>query len=211
MKCSVMFSAGLDSTTLWYELSRKGERPRGIYINAGQLSNECQRYFARQHSLALDLPLDVVESPTALDGLTLPPHNRMTEFDTLGGGCSDSCRSLTEAAILAASANSEVLYTGYTAEDNTRLPRLSRMIELAAEMVGINTGNHSFRIAAPYIGLTKAQVVQKGAELNVPLDMTWSCLWGGEAQCGQCVRCKERMEAFQTAGIKDPTKYRHNL
>jgi hypothetical protein len=44
--------------------------------------------------------------------------------------------------------------------------------------------------------------------LGVPYEDTWSCYEGGEIHCGLCGTCNERKEAFQLAGVPDPTKYR---
>jgi 7-cyano-7-deazaguanine synthase len=208
MRYSIMISAGLDSTTLWYDLIKQGKKPRGIYINAGQASHDNQRYLSRTLSLRLDLALDVVEANRVFEGLTQPPHSRVAEVAETMLGCGDSCASLTIASILAATGGSEVLFTGYTAEDKDRLPKLGRMLELVGEVVAINTGNTAFRVEAPYINTTKADIVQKAQSLEVPLELTWSCLWSGEFQCGECLRCKERRAAFSISRIKDPTQYR---
>ncbi|WP_425601335.1 7-cyano-7-deazaguanine synthase [Bradyrhizobium ontarionense] len=116
--------------------------------------------------------------------------------------------SLTTASLLAATSGSEVLFAGYTMEDKARLPQLGRMLELAGEMVGINTGNASFRIEAPYLAMNKAEIIQKARSLQVPLDMTWSCSWSGELQCGECPKCQERRAAFAKSKVQDPTRYR---
>ena len=46
-------------------------------------------------------------------------------------------------------------------------------------------GNSS-SIEAPLVSRTKAQVVRKGLELNVPYEMTWSRYEGGSMPCGVC-------------------------
>lgn len=63
------------------------------------------------------------------------------------------------------------------------------------------------RIFAPYTGLTKAQIVERGAALGVDYSLTYSCYKGGERHCGRCGTCVERKEAFQLAGVEDPTVY----
>ena len=60
------------------------------------------------------------------------------------------------------------------------------------------------RIEAPFVSWTKAQVVRKGLELNVPYEMTWSCYEGGEKPCGTCGPCRDRIAAFEANGVKDP-------
>ncbi|MFM9016174.1 MAG: 7-cyano-7-deazaguanine synthase, partial [Verrucomicrobiota bacterium] len=50
-------------------------------------------------------------------------------------------------------------------------------------------------------------IVRRGAELDVPFSLTWSCYVGGERHCGKCGTCVERKEAFRLAGVADPTDY----
>lgn len=62
-------------------------------------------------------------------------------------------------------------------------------------------------IAAPYTHLSKADIVKRGAKLGVDYGETYSCYRGGEHHCGTCGTCSERREAFREAGIPDPTEY----
>jgi len=66
---------------------------------------------------------------------------------------------------------------------------------------------HRIRIVRPFIAMTKTDIVRLGAELGVPFERTWSCYKGGRLHCGRCGTCVERREAFQTAGVHDPTTY----
>ena len=59
----------------------------------------------------------------------------------------------------------------------------------------------------PFVDWTKADIARRGAELAIPFDLTWSCYKGGELHCGRCGTCIERREAFDLAGVKDPTEY----
>lgn len=65
----------------------------------------------------------------------------------------------------------------------------------------------SFSVHAPFLELTKADIVRIGDELRVPFDDTWSCYRGGARHCGRCGTCVERKEAFELAGVDDPTAY----
>lgn len=50
-------------------------------------------------------------------------------------------------------------------------------------------------VAAPFLSMSKREIVQLGRELNAPLEMAWSCYMGGDEPCGQCGACVERVEA----------------
>lgn len=62
-------------------------------------------------------------------------------------------------------------------------------------------------LIAPYTGITKSDIARRGTELGVDYSHTYSCYKGGELHCGKCGTCVERKEAFQLAGIPDPTRY----
>ncbi len=55
--------------------------------------------------------------------------------------------------------------------------------------------------------LAKADIVRRGAELNVQFELTWSCYKGGEKHCGRCGTCIDRKEAFEKMGLTDPVGY----
>lgn len=60
---------------------------------------------------------------------------------------------------------------------------------------------------SPFCDLRKEDIVKIGFELGVPMHLTYSCYNGSSDHCGECGTCIERKEAFQLAGIKDPTIY----
>ncbi|MDP6636092.1 MAG: 7-cyano-7-deazaguanine synthase QueC [Phycisphaerae bacterium] len=70
-------------------------------------------------------------------------------------------------------------------------------------------GDHPFVIHAPLAGMTKAQIIARGAELGVDYSLTHSCYAPAPdgAACGHCDSCRLRADGFKTAGIPDPTKY----
>lgn len=67
-----------------------------------------------------------------------------------------------------------------------------------------------FRIHAPLIKFTKADIVQKGTELGVDFSLTISCYDPDPdgAACGQCDPCRFRAKGFKEANIKDVTYYK---
>ena len=64
-------------------------------------------------------------------------------------------------------------------------------------------------IQAPFAGLHKADVIRKGVELGVPLELTLSCMQPRDGlHCGRCSKCRERRDGFREAAVQDPTAYR---
>ena len=63
-------------------------------------------------------------------------------------------------------------------------------------------------IEAPLSRMHKADVIKLGATLGVPMELTLSCMQpSGGRHCGQCSKCRERIEGFRDAGVPDPTAY----
>jgi 7-cyano-7-deazaguanine synthase len=67
----------------------------------------------------------------------------------------------------------------------------------------------SIAVEAPFAEMHKADVVRRGVELGLPLELTLSCMQPKDGMhCGQCSKCRERRDAFREAGVEDPTRYR---
>ena len=68
--------------------------------------------------------------------------------------------------------------------------------------------DHAFEIAAPFAHLDKPDVIRIGAALDVPWELTLSCMNpAGVEHCGRCSKCRERLQAFDAAGVPDPAPY----
>jgi 7-cyano-7-deazaguanine synthase len=76
--------------------------------------------------------------------------------------------------------------------------------------------DHAIEIVAPFLEWEKEDVIKRGNELGVPLELTLSCMnpragatnaTGAQAHCGLCSKCRERRDAFAAAGVPDPTNY----
>ena len=80
------------------------------------------------------------------------------------------------------------------------------MESMATAMVRGTYAN--IHLSRPFIDMDKTAIVRRGTELGVDFAKTWSCYKGGEIHCGTCGTCVERREAFQLAGVDDPTVYR---
>jgi 7-cyano-7-deazaguanine synthase len=98
-------------------------------------------------------------------------------------------------------------YSGYPDCRPEYIEAFERMANLATK-AGVE-GAANIRIRAPLIRLTKAQIIQKGIELEVDYALTHSC-YDPSPQglaCGKCDSCFLRRKGFKEAGVTDPTRY----
>lgn len=67
-----------------------------------------------------------------------------------------------------------------------------------------------FRVHAPLMTLSKADIIEAGTRLGVPYGLTVSCYQADDdgRACGRCDSCRLRREGFAAAGVPDPTRYR---
>lgn len=113
---------------------------------------------------------------------------------------------LSSAASIALSKECSVIYYGAHADDaaGNAYPDCSSAFHQAiSDAIYIGSGEQ-LRLEAPFVNMTKADVVKKGLELKVPYELTWSCYEGKEKPCGVCGTCIDRAEAFRLNGVEDP-------
>jgi len=97
-------------------------------------------------------------------------------------------------------------YSGYPDCRPEFIEAFERLANLATK-AGVE--GDGFRIHAPLIELTKADIVRKGMAAGIDYSMTVSCYQpdeGGRA-CGRCDSCRLRRVGFEQAGVADPTRY----
>lgn len=67
-----------------------------------------------------------------------------------------------------------------------------------------------FRVHAPLLALTKADIIRRGVALGVDYSLTHSCYDPvDDRACGHCDSCVIRRQGFLMAAIPDPTRYVH--
>ena len=100
----------------------------------------------------------------------------------------------------------DVIYYGAHSDDaaGNAYPDCSEVFKNAMNQAIYEGSGRQLRVEAPFVNLTKADVVKKGLELNVPYELTWSCYEGGEKPCGKCGTCIDRAKAFAANGVADP-------
>jgi len=101
------------------------------------------------------------------------------------------------------------IFIGAVEEDSSGYPDCrEEFYEAFNQVIEIGTRPEThIRIETPLIHLKKWQIVKKGAELQAPLHLTWSCYQREDLACGICDSCALRLRGFQMAGIEDPIPY----
>jgi 7-cyano-7-deazaguanine synthase len=99
-------------------------------------------------------------------------------------------------------------YSGYPDCRPEYIAAFERMANLATK-AGVE-GTLKFRIHAPLVEWTKAQIIRGGSELGVDYSLTHSCYDpdASGAACGACDSCTLRLRGFAEAGLADPARYR---
>ena len=62
-------------------------------------------------------------------------------------------------------------------------------------------------VEAPFVELSKTDIAERGLELDVPYEHTWSCYREEAPACGTCDACAFRLQAFQNLGEREPIEY----
>ncbi len=98
-------------------------------------------------------------------------------------------------------------YSGYPDCRPEFLAAFEQLAGLATK-AGVE-GNLRFRIRAPLLKMTKAQIILRGTELGVDYSLTHSCYdpASNGKSCGSCDACCLRLRGFAEAGLKDPLDY----
>lgn len=216
MKTVLIYSGGLDSTVLLYDLLAGGDSVLALSVDYGQrhrVELEHARWIAQ--SLGVEWQVaDLTGITHLLTGSSLTsaeiavPHGHYAE-DTMKQTVvpNRNMIMLSVAAGWAIARRADRVAYAAHAGDHTIYPDCRP--EFAAAVDG------AFRLAdwreihlyCPFITLTKAEIVAQGAKLKVDFGATWSCYEGGPIHCGRCGTCFERREAFLRAGVPDPTPY----
>jgi 7-cyano-7-deazaguanine synthase len=101
------------------------------------------------------------------------------------------------------------IYIGAVAEDSSGYPDCRpEFYDAFQRTIDVGTKPETnIGIITPVINLSKSEIIERGLELNAPLDLTWSCYRAETTACGRCDSCALRLRAFAAAGVVDPIKY----
>lgn len=218
----VLLSGGLDSATVLAIARNQGYDCHAIAFDYGQRhraeldASLCQAKAlgAKSHrivhvdmnqfggSALTDLSIDVPEahSQAGIPSTYVPARNTVM---------------LSLALALAETLNSRDLFIGVNAVDYSGYPDcrpeyIAAFEHLANLATKAGVEGARFRVHAPLIDLSKADIIREGTALGVDYSLTVSCYQAsaeGEA-CGHCDSCALRAAGFAAAGLPDPTRYR---
>ena len=115
---------------------------------------------------------------------------------------------VTESADIFVGVNA-IDYSGYPDCRPEFIAAFERLANLATK-AGVE-GRLEFKVHAPLITLTKADIIRRGTQLGVDFGLTHSC-YDPDSEgrpCGECDSCLLRRQGFAEAGLVDPLDSRH--
>ena len=213
-------SGGLDSVTMAYSLARTVERLTVLSVDYGQRHARelsCAALAASslgaRHEVADLRAVGALLAGSALtdDAVDVPDGHYTDESMRATVVPNRNAILLSVATGVAVAAGADAVAFGAHGGDHPIYPDCRPEFVVAFERMA-RVGNEGFvdpgfAVVAPFLERTKADIVAEGAALGVPFADTWSCYRGGDVHCGTCGTCVERREAFELAGVPDPTVY----
>ena len=221
----VLVSGGMDSATTLAIARGQGFEPCALTFQYGQrhaVEVEAARRVARSLGAArhVVVPLDLrAFGGSALTADIPVPRDRSPE--SMAEGIPITYVPARNTVFLALALGwAEVLgsfdiYIGVNAIDYSGYPdcrpefieAFERLANLATR-AGVEKKG-TFRIHAPLIRLSKAEIIRLGTSLGVDYGLTHSCYdpAADGAACGRCDSCLLRRAGFEAAGLPDPTRY----
>lgn len=217
----VLLSGGLDSATTLAIARSQGLECHALSLDYGQrhraelhaAARVAQALGAAEHrtmridlggiggSALTDASIAVPETPQIGIPVTyVPARNTVMLSFALGWA------EVLEASEIFIGVNA-VDYSGYPDCRPAFISAFERVANLATKAAV--EGLLKFRIVAPLIDLTKAEIVRRGLDLGVDFSLTVSC-YQADARgyaCGKCDACRLRRDGFRAAGAPDPTPY----
>lgn len=223
MKAMVLFSGGVDSTTcLALAVKKHGaENVTALSIYYGQKHNreiEAAKKIAAYYGVAwrtLDLALIFADSNCSLlkgSDEEIPHESYSEQLEKTDGTPVSTYVPfrnglfISSAASIALSLGCSVIYYGPHADDaaGNAYPDCSAVFNNAMAEAVFEGSGKQLRIEAPFVNMTKKDIVKLGLELKVPYELSWSCYEGNDKPCGVCGTCRDRIEAFRANGVEDP-------
>ncbi|WP_226022148.1 7-cyano-7-deazaguanine synthase QueC [Halomicrobium salinisoli] len=216
----VLASGGMDSATAAYEARAQGyEDLYLLHTSYGQETEDRERECAEalaEHADAADFLHVETDHLRAVGGSSLTDADEAVEDADLDAEeVPDTYvpfrnANLLSMAVSYAEANDcGAVFIGAHSEDFSGYPDCRPAFFEAFEDV-VDVGTHpdtAVTIEAPFVEWSKTDIAERGLELGVPYEDTWSCYRAEAPACGTCDACAFRLQAFQRLGERDPIEY----
>lgn len=215
----VIYSGGMDSFTVLHRALREGLHVHALSFDYGQ-RHARELDTARQVCASLGLPHQVVDI-RAIHGLIdnsalTNPAQAMPQGDY----DADNLRAtvvpnrnmilLSLAIAKAVNIGAERVDYGAHGGDHVLYPDCRpEFVEAMNHVAGI-ANFEPVKLHAPYLKVSKADILRDGLAMGLDYRHTWTCYEGRELACGVCGSCRERLEAFAANGVTDPLAYSVN-
>jgi 7-cyano-7-deazaguanine synthase len=221
-KAIVLLSGGLDSATTMLIAREQGFEIFALSFDYGQrhrieierAKRLASRYGARAHRVArLDFPAGG-ESALTDPGKAVPKDSLGSEAIPITYVPARNTLFLAHAVAWGEALGAGDIFIGANALDYSGYPDCRpEFLEAFERAVNLGTkagveGRLSFRIHAPLIAMTKAQIVLRGKQLGLDFASTTSCYDPSPdgIPCGHCDSCLLRERGFREAGVPDPLR-----
>jgi 7-cyano-7-deazaguanine synthase len=216
----VLASGGMDSATAAYEARASHDDLYLLHTSYGQNTAAKERACAAalaDHVDAADFLTVEASHFAAIGASSLTDEEvAVTEADLEGGEIPASYvpfrnANLLSMAVSYAEANGcSAVYIGAHSEDFSGYPDCRpAFFEAFQGVVDAGTKPETdIDLVAPFVEWSKTDIAERGLELGVPYEDTWSCYQADSPACGTCDACAFRLQAFQRLGVTDPIEYR---
>ncbi|WP_433628443.1 7-cyano-7-deazaguanine synthase QueC [Halomicrococcus sp. NG-SE-24] len=214
----VLASGGMDSATAAWEARERGFVPVFLHTSYGQRTEDREFDCARRQADILDAPFLRVETSHLADigGSSLTDDSMAVEdADMESDEVPDTYvpfrnANLLSMAVSAAEANDcDAVFVGAHSEDFSGYPDCRpEFFEAFQSVVDVGTKpDTDIDVVAPFVEWSKTDIAERGTELGVPYEHTWSCYREESPACGTCDACAYRLQAFRNVGVRDPVDY----
>ena len=215
----ILISGGMDSATAVYEATERGYEPYFLHVSYGQRTEnreyECARALAGEVGAADFLGVETAHLSAVGNSSLTDEEVAVDDADLESEAVPDSyvpfrnANLLSMAVSYAEASDCSAVFVGAHSEDYSGYPDCRPAFFEAFQRV-VDAGTRpdtDLEVVAPFVEWSKADIVERGLELGVPYETTWSCYRNETPACGRCDACAYRLEAFRAADSRDPVAY----